>query len=130
MASPRPNAGPPRPPLTDERLRQLAYDPIVASNANEVAMAIELLELRQRAAESGTVAIELLAAHRRIADLEARTAPLDRYREAMESIAESSCLRRYHVRCWERHDDQQDWCYPCVAQYALDPWTGRETGDA
>lgn len=54
----RPNAGPPNPPLTDDRLRQLAFDPIVASNANEVAMAIELLELRQRAAESGSVAIE------------------------------------------------------------------------
>lgn len=50
MADPRPNAGPPNPPLTDERLRQLAYDPIVASNANEVAMAIELLELRKQVA--------------------------------------------------------------------------------
>lgn len=47
MADLRPNAGPPNPPLTDERLRQLAYDPIVASNANEVGMALELLELRQ-----------------------------------------------------------------------------------
>lgn len=38
-------------PLTDERLRQLAYDDMVCTNANERAMAAELLSARARIAE-------------------------------------------------------------------------------
>jgi hypothetical protein len=37
--------------LTDERLRQLAYDDMVCTNANERAMAAELLSARARIAE-------------------------------------------------------------------------------
>lgn len=62
-------------PLTDERLRQLAYDDMVCTNANERAMAAELLTARARIAELETVAIEVLAAHRRIAELEAAQRP-------------------------------------------------------
>lgn len=56
--------------LSDERLRQLAFDEYVCSNENERSMAAELLEARSKLAEHGTVAIEWLAAHRRVAELE------------------------------------------------------------
>ncbi|WP_043737765.1 hypothetical protein [Nocardia asiatica] len=38
-------------PLTDERLRQLAYDDMVCTNDNERAMAAEVLSARTRIAE-------------------------------------------------------------------------------
>jgi hypothetical protein len=40
----------PKPPLTDERLQQLAYDEYVCSNDNERAMAVELLAARAQLA--------------------------------------------------------------------------------
>ncbi|WP_280393106.1 hypothetical protein [Nocardia wallacei] len=225
MVDPRPNAGPPNPPLTDERLRQLAYDPIVASNANETWMAIELLELRQQVATllrmanrdsellgrivmamggdpldvgmwpavvddavaalaTETADVEVRA---QVEELEARPdrAPgqstavvllpdgniaydmgiwwreigpggadfgnipgalpkgsilllplegpyvvdprLNRYREALEQLAQHGCIGGHdHGHCWDCYKHAQDWCFPCIAQYALDPWTGRE----
>lgn len=59
----------------------------------------------------------------RVAELEPR---FDRYRTALESMAMHSCISRTHKRCWDRHSDQLDWCYPCMAQFALDPWIDRE----
>ncbi|WP_280320095.1 hypothetical protein [Nocardia wallacei] len=123
MPDPRPNTGPPSPPLTDERLRQLAYDPIVASNANEVAMAIELLKLRDYAANHEGRCNNLCPRCGTEVGI-----PLDRYREALESIAsERDPVRHSNRFCWEMWPDYPArWCHPCVAQYALDPWTGRE----
>lgn len=54
-------------------------------------------------------------------------ARLDRYREALESVAATYLTGVDSGRCWESWPDLQDnWCPACVAQYALDPWTGRE----
>lgn len=54
-----------------------------------------------------------------------------RYREALEELAKGGCISGHshghcHERCWDCYKQVGDWCFPCVAQYALDPWTGRE----
>lgn len=53
---------------------------------------------------------------------------IDRYREALEELAKGGyCVSGHsHDHCWDCYKHVRDWCPPCVAQYALDPWTGRE----
>jgi len=75
-------------PLTDDRLRQLAYDDMVCTNANERAMAAELLAARARIAElerclrdegasAGRLADQLRASCTQGADAAARVAELE-----------------------------------------------------
>jgi hypothetical protein len=73
-------------PLTDERLRQLAYDDMVCTNANEQAMAAELLSARARVAElEAALDAKILQHAETLGMLEEAYAEIERMRVALEA---------------------------------------------
>lgn len=108
-------------PLTDERLRQLAYDDMVCTNDNERAMAVELLAARVRIAWMNKAHDRTVATLR---ETRARMAELEVERRSAREICCPHCPARFTAYEWHPHAPD------CLYVTELEAAPGRAAGGA